>query len=85
MGHRHHWAEKLGTWKDGTKFRLNECKCGVGAFYSAIPNQICKSCNKKIEVNAMIFLTNDYDYFRCKACMAKILGEAFKAELEKDD
>ena len=84
MAHRHHYAEKLGTWKDGTKIRIRECKCGVILMYSLVPKQSCKSCGKIFDVNEMIFLTKEFDYFRCKTCLADIVGQAFKELLEKE-
>ena len=82
--HRHHYAEKVLTWKDGTYFLLKRCKCGVHRFFSTIPHQICKQCGKTFETNEEIYFTVEMDFFRCKTCLTQILGEAFKKAFEED-
>ena len=82
--HKHHYSEKLATWKDGTVILYKECKCGVMQFFSALPNQICKQCGKKFDVNEAIYLTVDIDFFRCKKCLSEILGNALEEIFMKE-
>lgn len=82
--HIHHYSEKIAKWKDGTVILYKECKCGVMLFFSAIPNQFCKGCGIKFDVNEAIFLTKQIDYFRCKKCLVKLLENALKDVFMKE-
>jgi len=84
QNHKHHYSEKLTTWKDGTVILYKECKCGVMKFFSAKPNQICKQCGNKFAVNEAIFFTKEMDFFRCKKCLSEILGNALKEIFMKE-